>query len=154
VLFLLFRLGDDLYALDAGRIGEVLPMVRLKSLPGAPKGIVGLINHRAAPVPVIDLSLLVAGRPASHKLSTRIVLVRDAAPNQAPHWLGLILEQATDTLRRKPEDFLSTGLGTDGAPYIGPVLPDERGLIQWIDVGKLLPGPVRRMLFRDLAERA
>jgi chemotaxis-related protein WspB len=152
MLFLLFRLGEDLYALEAGRIGEVLPLVRIKSLPGTPAGIAGLINHRGAPVPVIDLSVLTMGRPAPHKLSTRIVLVRDTASDGTPRWLGLVLEQATETLRRDPGDFLSSGLGNAGRSYLGPVLPDDRGLIQWIDPRKLLPEDVRDMLFCDLAE--
>jgi chemotaxis-related protein WspB len=154
MLFLLFRLDDDLYVLEAGRIGEILPMVRIKAMPGAPAGVAGLINHRGAPVPVMDLSLLALGRPAPHKLSTRIVLVRDAAPDGTPCWLGLILEQATETLRRDPGEFRPSGLGHACGAYFGPVLPDERGLIQWIDPRKLLPPAVKELLFRDLAESA
>jgi chemotaxis-related protein WspB len=154
MLFLLFRLGEDLYALEAIRIGEVLPMVRVRALPGMPVGIAGLINHRGAPVPVIDLSILAVGRPAPHKLSTRIVLVQETAADGAPRWLGLILEQATETLRRDPKDFLFSGLGNAGRSYLGPVLPDERGLIQWIDPQKLLPDAVKEMLLHDLAESA
>lgn len=152
MLFLLFRLGNDLYAIDADRIGEVLPLVRVKTLPGAPIGISGLINHRGAPVPVIDLSVLTLGRPSPSKLSTRIVLVRDVAPDGVLRWLGLILEQATETLRRDPADFLSYGAANQGTSYLGPVLPEERGLIQWIDPRKLLTEAIKEMLFQDLVE--
>jgi chemotaxis-related protein WspB len=154
MLFLLFRLGEDLYAIEAGRIGEVLPMVRVKALPGAPAGIAGLVNHRGTPVPVVDLSLLAVGRPAPPRLSTRIALLRDAAPDGTPRWLGLILERATETLRRSPSDFVPAGVGRGGASHLGPVLADERGLIQWIDPRRLLPEAVREVLFHDMADGA
>ena len=38
MLFLLFQLGNDRYALDASRVVEVLPLVELKHLPLAPRG--------------------------------------------------------------------------------------------------------------------
>jgi chemotaxis-related protein WspB len=154
MLFLLFHLGEDLYALDAGRIGEVLPMVRIKAMLGAPAGIAGLINHRGTPLPVIDLGVLTVGRPAPRKLSTRIVLVRDEAPDGTPRWLGLILEQATETLRRDAKEFVFSGLGQASGSCLGPVLPDERGLIQWIDPRKLLSEAVKESLFRNATECA
>jgi chemotaxis-related protein WspB len=152
MLFLLFRLGEDRYAIEAGRIGEVLPMVRIKALPGAPRGVAGLIDHRGAPVPVIDLSALALGRPAALRLSTRIVLVREASGDGGPRWMGLILEHATDTLRRDPGEFVDPRLAGGEAAFLGPVLADPEGLIQWIDPRMLLPEAVKDLLFRQVAE--
>ncbi|MCY1188235.1 hypothetical protein D9M73_293130 [compost metagenome] len=61
--------------------------------------------------------------------------------------LGLILEQATDTLRCDPADFQPYGLDNCNAPYLGPVREDALGLVQWIQVGDLLPEAVRMLLF-------
>jgi chemotaxis-related protein WspB len=36
-----------------------------------------------------------------------------------------------------------------GAPYLGPVITDARGLVQWVDVTKLLPETVRDVLFKQ-----
>jgi len=36
-LFLLFQLGADRYALAADSVGEVLPLVTIKALPGSPR---------------------------------------------------------------------------------------------------------------------
>lgn len=71
MLFLTFRLGQDRYALDAGQIEAILPLVAIKQLPGAPAGVAGAIGYRGRPVPLIDLSLLALGRPAEPLLSTR-----------------------------------------------------------------------------------
>ena len=65
---------------------------------------------------------------------------------------GLIAEKATETLRREPGDFVASGVKSDGAPYLGPVVNDARGIIQWIEVNKLLPESVREVLFKQTVE--
>ena len=75
MLFLLFQLGQDRYALDTGAIAEVLPLVAITAIPQAPAGVAGLFNYRGAPVPAIDLSQLTMGRPARRRLNTRIIMV-------------------------------------------------------------------------------
>ncbi len=61
--------------------------------------------------------------------------------------MGLILEQATDTLRCDPAEFQPYGLDNQQAPYLGPVREDAQGLMQWIGVADLLTAPVRALLF-------
>jgi chemotaxis-related protein WspB len=151
MLLLLFRLGPDRYALDAAEIGAVLPLVDIKALPGAPAGVAGVIAHRGQPVPVIDLPALALGRPAREVLSTRIVLTRYDADDGTPHWLGLIAESATETMRRDPADFTEPGLDNPDTPYLGKVATDPQGLIQLITPRRLLPPALREMLFQQLA---
>lgn len=152
MLFLLFQLGGDRYALDAMQVAEVLPLLAIKQIPLAPAGVAGAINYRGVAVPVIDLSELSLGRPAARKLNTRIVLVHYADRQGTPQLLGLIAEKATETMRREPAEFSTSGISNDDAPYLGPVASDVLGLVQWIEVDKLLPAPVRDVLFRQLQE--
>jgi chemotaxis-related protein WspB len=149
VLFLLFELAGDRYALDVAQIAAVLPLVELTRIPHAPAGVDGLITYRGAPVPVIDLSQLMLGRPSVRRLSTRIVLVhyRDAATRT--HLLGLVAERATRTARHEATDFNASGITSSTAPYLGRVATDADGLLQWIDVRTLLPASLRDLLFRD-----
>ena len=154
MLFLLFQLGRDRYALDAAQVTEVLPLVRVKKIPHAPAGVAGVFTYRGTPVPVLDLSQLALGRPARSRLSTRVLLVPYPAADGARRLLGLIAENATETLRREPADFVASGVQADGAPYLGPVATDARGLIQWIEVDKLLPATVREALFQQVVEAA
>ncbi|QXZ13232.1 chemotaxis protein CheW [Pseudomonas sp. AO-1] len=147
-LFLLFRIGNERYALRATEVAEVLPRVPLKPIAQAPKWVAGVFAYRGAVVPAIDLSALTFGQPAEARTSTRLVLVHyrpDAL--QQSHWLGLILEQATDTLRCNPEDFQPYGLDNRQAPYLGPVREDAQGLVQWVRVNDLLDDAVRSLLF-------
>ena len=147
MLFLLFELDLERYALDVACIVEVLPLVAIKKIPQAPSGVAGVFNCGGKPVPVIDLSELILGRPARSRLSTRIVIVHYADNGGTVNLLGLIAEKATETLRRAPSDFQASGVVNGEAPYLGPITHDARGLIQWIEVNQLLPVPVRQLLF-------
>lgn len=168
VLFLLFRLGKDRYALEAARIEQVLPLLEAKELPGAPPGVAGLISYHGAPVPLIDLTRLATGRAAAELMSTRIILIRySGVPAQggaagAPaesrdggrpepdtgHHLALCAEQVIATVKRNPADFVPTGVDAGLPAHLGPVAADEDGLIQWIHADALLTDEIRAILFR------
>ena len=159
MLFLIFELGHDRYALPAAQIAEVLPVVRIKRVPHAPSGVIGVFNYHGAPVPVIDLSELTFGRSAAPRLSTRLIVVsypdRQGQSGQSgqSHLLGLIAERATDTMQRDPADFVASGITTGRAPYLGHVTTSSHGVVQRIDVETLLPDAVRESLFEQLVDQ-
>jgi chemotaxis-related protein WspB len=149
-LFLLFRIGSERYALEAVDIAEVLPRLALKPIAQTPAWVVGVFAHHGAVVPVIDLSALTFGHPAQTRTSTRLVLVHYRFDAERPsQLLGLILEQATDTLRCPAAEFKSYGLDNREARYLGPVREDEQGLLQWVRVQDLLSDSVRDVLYPE-----
>ncbi len=147
MLFLLFQLGHDRYALEASRVVEILPFVELKRIPRAPAGVAGIFNYRGQPVPVVDLCELTLGRPASERLSTRILVVNypDAAGQN--HLLGLVAENATEMVHKQESDFVNPGVKMDSAPFLGRVILDDEGVIQRIHDQRLLSENVRDLLF-------
>lgn len=147
MLFLLFRLGKDRYAIEAKQVVEVLPLLEAKRIPQAPPAVRGAFDFRGQPVPLLDLSQLALGRPAPEQLSTRIVLVNYPDGRGGARLLGLLAEHVTETLRRNPEDFHDPGVQSPDAPWLGRVASDAGGLVQWVQVGKLLPDEVRALLF-------
>src|SRR5947209_19227584 len=116
MLFLLFQLGKNRYALEASRVVEVVPMLALNQLPQAPKGVAGIFNYRGRPVPAVDLCELATGSPARERLSTRIVIVKHGSGNDPGRMLGLIAEKATEMLRTNPQDFVDPGVSFAAAP--------------------------------------
>ncbi|KRC86450.1 Chemotaxis protein CheW [compost metagenome] len=147
-LYLLFRIGADRYALDAGDIVEVLGLRAFKQVPGAPGWVAGMTDRRGAAVPVIDLSALAGEGAAAAVSSTRLAMVRYRAGMQAgEQLLGLILEQATETVHYDPAAFRPHALDNPDARYLGPVLSDAHGMVQAVRVDDLLPGHVRALLF-------
>ena len=152
-LYLLFRIGSERYALHATDVVRVLPRLHLKPIACAPVWVAGVFAHGEVLVPVIDISTLTFGLPAAARPSTRLVLVYyrgllpDDAADSPGQLLGLILEQATETLRCNPEEFQPYGLDNREAPYLGPVRRDSQGLIQWIRIDALLTPEVHAVLF-------
>ena len=128
---------------------EVAPLAGLRRIPEAPPGVAGLFNYRGQPVPVIDLGELTLGCPARERLSTRIILVRYAGRAGGDQPLGLIVECATEIIRRDPADFADPGLKPGLAPYLGPILMDDQGALQWIHEQHLLSEPMRELLFSE-----
>jgi chemotaxis-related protein WspB len=151
-LFLLFQLGADRYALDAGLVDEVLPLMAVKAVPRAPIGVAGILDYRGTPVPVIDVSQIALGRPAQHRLSTRLLIIRYVSAAGAVRPLGLIVEQATETFQRDPADFVDSGLTPPDAAYLGGVATDPYGPVQRIDLQNLLPAAVQDALFRTAGQ--
>ena len=151
MLYLLFQLGKDRYALEASRVVEVLPLLTLKEFPNATRGLAGIFNYRGRPVPAVDLCDLTMGQRAAERLSTRIIVVNYPDENGTNHLVGLIAERATDVLRRDARDFIDPGLKMGGASYLGPVFMDGSRTIQLLHEQRLLSEPVRKVLFTDLA---
>jgi chemotaxis-related protein WspB len=148
MLFLLFELDGDRYALDAAGIVEVQALAAAKAIPGAPAWVAGLIERHGEPVPVIDLAQLALGRPSQQWRSTRLVFVRyrDARATME-RVIGLIVERATQTRRIERERFADSGIATPHARWLGPVVSDASGMIQWIDVQQMLDDDVKALLF-------
>jgi chemotaxis-related protein WspB len=158
MLFLLFDLDGDRYALNAAEIVEVLALMPTKAIPGAPVWVAGVVERQGEPVPVIDLPQLALGRAARQLRSTRLVVVRygtaDAVHDGsgAPeHRLGLIVERATQTRRIEREQFVGSGVATPHARWLGPVAHDAAGLIQWVEVQQMLDDNVKAILFPQTA---
>src|SRR3984957_20834990 len=150
MLFILFQIGRDRYALPASRVIEVLPLMNLKRVPGAPAGLAGVLNFHGTPVPVIDLNEMTLGEPAARRLSTRIILVMYPLEAQHRRALGLIAEHATNMILRSVQDFIETGVESDDARFLGKVANDAGGLLRWVEVEGPLTPEVRNVLFLEL----
>jgi chemotaxis-related protein WspB len=153
-LFVAFQIGNDGYLLDTASVAEVLPLVDIKRIPNAPKGVAGAFNYHGVSVPVIDLSELAVGVPCKRHFSTRIILVRYPDRMRREQRLGLIAEKVTQTVKHEATEFSAAGVDSNGAPYLGSVCATGGRLLQRIDVDKLLPMDVSEALFRQAEEDA
>jgi chemotaxis-related protein WspB len=153
MLYLIFSLGADRYALSTMDVLAVRPVPTVKTLPSTPPWVAGLASDAQGTFPVIDLCALAVNRPARAVMSTRMALLRytEGMTSTAPEpRLGVIIEQATSTLAADESDFVDPGLTTPEAPYLGPVLQHKDGrVIQRVLVRDLLPGWVRERLFSE-----
>jgi chemotaxis-related protein WspB len=146
MLFVAFRIGNDQYGIDAASVVELLPLVNVKQLPQAPRGIAGLLDYHGALLPAIDLSLLAVDRPSRRVMSTRVAVVQYTPADGQQVLLALILESAVQTVRRDAADFAPSGVDIPEAPYLGGVARHDGGVLQEIEVARLIPDDLRRRL--------
>jgi chemotaxis-related protein WspB len=154
MLHLLMQLRDELYALPASCVVEVIPAVPLLHLPQAPPYVAGLLSFRGTVVPVLDLAVLTHGGTCPPTLSTRIVVVELRAADGARRVIGLRAERVTDTEDMNEQQFVSSGLAVAATPHLAGVARTARGLVQRVSVEQVIPQAVRDSLFADVARAA
>jgi purine-binding chemotaxis protein CheW len=72
-IWLLCRAGSFLCALPLAQVVEIMRVLRIEAVAGAPACVRGLSIIRGTPTPIIDTALLLGGRPAP---AERLVIVR------------------------------------------------------------------------------
>ena len=147
MLLLLFWIEKDRFSLDTHQVIEVVPLVRLKNVPHSPGYVAGLFNYRGTVVPVIDLTDLISGTASKHQVSTRIILVPYVDSKNTSHILGLLAERVTDTLSCNENDLILPGIESESADYLDKILFDTEGMIQLINLKKILPESLKDTLF-------
>jgi chemotaxis-related protein WspB len=150
MLFLLCEVAGARYALDVRLIVEVLPIVEIQQVPHAPAAISGLINHRGKPLPVVDLSMLVAERRSSLHLTSRIVIL-DLPVDGTARLVGLLAEHAIQTAHYSESAFVASGIRSGRAACHQRGAGDGGSVIQWLDVDDLLTPTLRQALFAEPA---
>ena len=148
-LFLLLRLGSDRYVINAECVIEVLPIVRLKNIPCAPLGAAGMMSFRGSAIPVVDLSIIALGSETPARMMTRIVVVRyePAVRGEDSGLLGLIVPEVMRTSHLDTSRFEPVGSRNERAPYLGPVLTTDDGVLQQLLIPALLNEELRDALF-------
>jgi len=149
MIALTFEVAAERYGLDLSQVVEVVPAVRLRRLEGVPDYVAGLFRFRGAHVPVIDLSLLISGRPTVPRFSTRVVLVRHPGPSGVGRLLGLLAEHVANGLDDSAAAPVPTGVAAPEAPYLGGLGTSDGRTVQYVRVEELLPGSLRERLFAE-----
>ena len=147
MLQLLFWIGKDRFSLDAQQVIEVVPLIKFKNVPHSPGYVAGLFNYRGTVVPVIDLTDLISGTASKHQVSTRIILVPYVDSENISHILGLLAERVTSTLSCHEKDLKLPGIESENADYLDKIFFDSEGMVQLINLKKILPECLKDSLF-------
>jgi hypothetical protein len=98
----------------------------------------------------VDLTRLTAGTPCPRRWNSRIIVMRLAA-ERVPQLFGLLAERVTTAeIDAQPPD---PAAGCDSeVSGLGPVLLDDRGMFQLLDVSRLFGADRRRALESVVSE--
>src|SRR5687767_3366803 len=72
---ILIQMEEKLYAIDSSCVLEIVPLVQFEPVEDQNGPICGEMVYHGLRLPVIDLSMLLRGRPYPKKFSTRILIV-------------------------------------------------------------------------------
>jgi chemotaxis-related protein WspB len=135
MLLILCHAGANRYAVEAQLVKEVLPGVGLKRVSQSPRWSSGLLIHRGAAIPVMDLVQLTQGKPCPNRLSSRIVVL-EVEINGSPRKVGILAERVG--LRESSAGISETGEGLDAKSGLGRLLLDDEGVLELLDVARLV----------------
>ena len=122
---LVFRLGQERYAIALGELSEVVPFRGCAAVPGTGPELLGVMNLRGEIRPVIDLGRVLKGSHSSDPGAV-LVLRRPAA----------LKVDAVEDLR----EISAAELGPARAHYSGQhIRALASGALGWLDVESLLP---------------
>lgn len=147
MLYLIFELDKQIYAIDSKEIIEIIPNLNFTSVPNAPEFIKGIFNYRGTAVPVIDLLKMNGGGFIPNKLTTKILIVNYSPAKTIEKTIGLLTENIIGAEHIAEDDIKNTGMEIEQAKYVGDVVNRKDMMIQIINVNKLLSKDVQKIIF-------
>jgi purine-binding chemotaxis protein CheW len=120
--FLTFVLEDELFALDIGKVREVLDFTSATKVPQTPEFMRGVINLRGSVVPVVDLRLKFGKTLAEQTVNTCVIIVEVDVDGEKIV-MGAMADAVQEVLDLEPDQI-------EPAPRIGSKLNTDfiRGL--------------------------
>ncbi len=139
--FLSFVLAGEVYALDIGKVREVLEMQSITRVPRMPPYMRGIINLRGNAVPVVDLKGKFGLGRTERTVDTCIVIVEVAVAGEV-----LVIGSLTDSVREVFEltanrvmEAPNMGVGIDTA-FLKGVGKLEGQFVMILDVERVFSG--------------
>jgi purine-binding chemotaxis protein CheW len=109
--YLTFNLADEVFAVDVGRVREILEITNITKVPQTPDFMRGVINLRGSVVPVIDMRLKFGMSETERTVNTCIVVVEVQMDGETTV-LGALADSVQEVIDMEPEQI-------EAAPHIG-----------------------------------
>ena len=112
--FLTFTLADEVFAVDIGRVKEVLEYTTMTRVPRTPPAMCGVINLRGSVVPVMDMRLKFGMAKSERTVNTCIIIIEITVDGNKTV-LGAMADSVKEVMNLEPDQI-------DPAPKIGAKL--------------------------------
>jgi len=112
--YLTFTLAEEVYAVDVGRVREILELTTITKVPQTPSFMRGVINLRGSVVPVIDLRLKFGMTSTEQTVNTCIIVV-EVQTDEEMLVLGSLADSVQEVIEMEPAQI-------EAAPHIGTQL--------------------------------
>lgn len=148
MLFLICTTGANQFAVEARFVVEVLPRVRLMGIQMKHPAITGLLDYHGRQIPAVDLAKVIHPDSEETGRCGRLVVVQPGADStlettpsvQHPARFALCVENATELIHRRPDEFIlpTSGLTWASDRRVNPVTKVNSVIVEWIDLGSIL----------------
>jgi purine-binding chemotaxis protein CheW len=102
--YLTFKLGDEVFALDIGKVREVLDFTAVTKVPQTPDFMRGVINLRGNVVPVVDMRLKF-GMSQTEKTVNTCVIITEIDVDGETTVVGAMADSVQEVLDLEPEQI-------------------------------------------------
>ena len=115
--YLTFKLENELFALEIGKVREVLDFTNITKVPQTPDYMRGVINLRGSVVPVVDLRLKFGMTMAEKTVNTCVIIVEVEMDGESVV-MGAMADAVQEVLDLEPDQIeppprIGTKLNTD-----------------------------------------
>jgi purine-binding chemotaxis protein CheW len=115
--YLTFKLRDEVFALDIGKVREVLDFTGVTKVPQTPDFMRGVINLRGNVVPVVDMRLKF-GLSRTEKTVNTCVIITEIGVDGETTVVGAMADSVQEVLDLEPDEIeppprIGTKLNTD-----------------------------------------
>ena len=115
--YLTFKLEEELFALDIGKVREVLDFTTITKVPQTPDYMRGVINLRGSVVPVVDLRLKFGMAIAEQTVNTCVIIVEVELEGERVV-MGAMADAVQEVMDLEPDQIeppprIGTKLNTD-----------------------------------------
>jgi len=135
-----FVLGDERYAVDVMRVKEVLKLVEITPVAGAPDFVLGVINLRGSVVTVVDARCRFGLPQYESDDASRIILV-----DKGNDVVGILVDRVGQVLNISPDDIETTPVPGNGERRTQGVVTIEDEVIVMADLDRLVPNEIQRV---------
>lgn len=115
--YLTFKLEGEVFALDVGKVREILDYTNITKVPQTPEFMKGVINLRGSVVPVVDMRLKF-GIPPQEKTVDTCIIVLEVTLDDEVTVLGALVDSVQEVFELEPAQI-------EPAPRIGTKLRTE-----------------------------
>lgn len=135
----LFRVGETHYAVDIDSVDEILPVLAITPVPGAPGGVLGLADVRNQVVPVFDLHWRFGVADDENAADRRLILVETTEGNVA-----MLVDSVEEVLSVSPDDYqqVEPPGNRKGLGYLNGVVRRGDRLVLWVDHKRVVPSGI------------
>lgn len=116
--YLSFNLGDEVFALDIGKVREVLEFTTVTKVPQTPDFMRGVINLRGGVVPVIDMKLKFGMGETEKTINTCVIIAEVELDDGEITVLGALADSVQEVFDMHEDDI-------EPAPRLGTQLNTE-----------------------------